>query len=172
MGDPISTKQLGGVTYNANQFTGETLQDGRFKLTAKKTGETLIFGQQPKSVPQEKNVHSATDYVEAGVRMRILNPKIELNVNKGVFYDDNNFSLTDIMGATFSSSKDAVSHVNLNDCQDTKVDLAVNESSWFGDKASIQGGKGNRVILDSQDSAEIGYNVIKGEGTANQKDYK
>ncbi len=36
MGDPISTKKLGGVTYNANQFKGETLKDGRFKLTVRK----------------------------------------------------------------------------------------------------------------------------------------
>ena len=172
MGEPISTKKLGGVTYNANQFTGEKLQDGKFKLTAKKTGETLIFGQQPKGVPQKENTYQDSDYVENGVRMRQLNPKIELDANKGVFYDDNNFSLTDIMGATFSSSQDAISHVDLNDCENTKVDLAANDSRWFGDTASVQGGKGNRVILDSQDSAEIGYDSIEGEGIADQKDYE
>lgn len=172
MGDPISTKKLGGVTYNANQFKGETLQDGRFKLTAKKTGETLIFSQQPKGVPQKKDVWGGDDYQENGVRMRPLNPKIELNVDKGLLYDDNNFSLTDIMGATFTSSKDAVSNVDLKECQNVTVDLAANDSKLFGDYAYIDGGNDNRVKLDVKDSAYMNYKTIEGEGIADQKDYE
>ena len=172
MGEPISTKKLGGVTYNANQFIGETLQDGRFKLTAKKTGETLVFGKQPEGVPQKEGRLGSNDYVRDGVRMRPLNPKIELEVAGGLIYDDNYFSLTDIMGATFSSSKDAVSKVTLHECEDTKIDLAANDSKWYGDDATIKGGKNNTVKLDKQDSAQINGKMVEGKGTADQKDYE
>ncbi len=130
----------------------------------------MIFSQQAKGVPDD--VYRSTNYEENGVRMRPLNPRIELNVNEGIFYDDNNFSLTDIMGATFSSSKDAISKVTLHKCEDTKIDLAANDSSWYGDSATIRDGKNNQVILDDEDSARINGKLVEGKGTADQKDYE
>ena len=111
MPEPISTKKLGGVTYNANQFRGQKLENGEFKLTAIKTGETITFKQQPEAIPAEANIAYGRSeyYYKNGTRMRTIKPEVKLSVDDGLLYDDNNFTLTDIMGATFKSSKEAVS---------------------------------------------------------------
>ncbi len=106
--------------------------------------------------------------------MRTIKPEVKLRVDDGLLYDDNYFTLTDIMGATFKSSKEAVSKVTLEACQDTNVDLSANESKLFGDDARIKHGKNNQVILDEKDTAGFYarlYN-IKGRGVADQKDYE
>lgn len=176
MTKPIKTRKIGGVTYNQNQFRGEKLKNGEFKLTVKKTGETITFKQQPETIPAEKNVtYSRREYYyKDGVRVRTIKPEVKLSVDDGLIYDDNNFTLTEIMGATFKSSKEAVSRVTLDACQDTTVDLSANESKLFGDYAKINRGKNNQVILDEKDTARFDVSPadIEGKGFADQKDYE
>lgn len=178
MTEPIKTKTIGGVTYNANQFRGQKLENGEFKLTAKKTGETITFKQQPEAIPAEANIAYGRSeyYYENGIRMRTIKPEVKLSVDDGLFYDDNNFTLTDIMGATFKSSKESVSKVTLDACQDTNVDLSANRSTLFGDYAKIDCGKNNQVILDDKDSASFlslkKSSTVEGKGVADQKDYE
>ena len=76
------------------------------------------------------------------------------------------------MGATFTSSENTVSHVDLKDSSNTTIDLAANDSKWYGDDAQVTGGANNKVILDNNDTATIEGNPVEGQGTAAQKDYK
>lgn len=190
MGEPISTKTLGGVTYNANQFTGRELGNGQFELKAKNGGETLIFGQQNQTEVKAGNGRAEyyrysdgsisetggniwiKDHYENGEPMKKANPRIELNTDNNLMYDDNHFTISDMMGATFKSSKETVAHVKLENSEDTTINLAANQSKWYGDDAKIEGGKNNTVILDAEDSARINGKAVKGEGTADQKDYE
>lgn len=195
MGEPINTKKLGGVTYNANQFTGRELANGTFELKAKNGGETIVFPRQSdlRTVGYETKYYTpdGKEYTHQRYGMGGLesfdgqkltkkeipifderNARIELNTHEHVMYDDNHFTISEMMGAKFSSSKDTVAHVRLEDCEDTTVDLAKNQSQWYGDDAKIEGGHGNRVILDDEDSARINGQAVKGEGTADQKDYE
>ena len=144
MSKPINNKTLGGVTYNANTFEGKALKDGKYQLTSKNGGETLIFGQQQDG-------------------------KIE--VRNGIFDTFSNFTISNIKGAEFKSSKKTMCNVDVNDCENVTVDLAHNKTIFCGDVANIKGGKNNEVILDSKDYAYIKDEKIKGEGTAAQKDY-
>lgn len=195
MGEPISTKKLGGVTYNANQFTGRELGNGQFELKAKNGGEKLIFPRQSdlRTVGYETKYYTpdGKEYTHQRYGMDGLesfdgqkltkkdipiygerNAKIELNTHDHVMYDDNHFTISEMMGATFSSSRDTVAHVKLENCESTTVDLAANRSRWYGDNAKIEGGQGNKVILDDEDSAKINNKSVKGEGIADQKDYE
>ena len=195
MGEPISTKKLGGVTYNANQFTGRELGNGQFELKAKNGGEKLIFPRQSdlRTVGYETKYYTpdgkeytyqryGMDGLESFDGQKLTkkdipiygerNAKIELNTHDHVMYDDNHFTISEMMGATFSSSKDTVAHVKLENCESTTVDLAANRSRWSGDSANIKGGQNNRVILDNEDSAKINDKSVKGEGIADQKDYE
>ena len=101
-----------------------------------------------------------------------MNPRVEQKIYSNWIYDDTFFKIIDVMGATFSSSKDTVSHVTLDDCVDTKVDLAKNQSRRYADHADVNGGYGNEVILDSKDTANIDGHNISGKGTAAQDSYK
>jgi len=195
MAEPISTKTLGGVTYNANQFTGRELGNGQFELKAKNGGEKLIFPRQSdlRTVGYETKYYTpdgkeytyqryGMDGLESFDGQKLTkkdipiygerNAKIELNTHDHVMYDDNHFTISEMMGATFSSSKDTVAHVKLENCESTTVDLAANRSRWYGDNAKIEGGQGNKVILDDEDSAKINGKSVKGEGIADQKDYE
>ena len=80
--------------------------------------------------------------------------------------------MTDIFGATFSTSSKTVSHVTTDTSYNCKIDLSANDSVLFGDNAKIKGGSNNTVILDDKDSAKIGSKSIKGKGEAAQKDYQ
>ena len=201
MGEPISTQKLGGVTYNANQFVGRELANGKYELKAKNGGERLIFSKQRPSARQAAEGEKA-DYYEyedgttgeksykdidahiddngnfvgykslKGIPMKNNNPRIEMSTKEGWIVDENSFTIADMMGATFSSSKDTIAHVKLENCESTTVDLAANRSRWYGDNAKIEGGQGNRVILDDEDSARINNKSVKGEGIADQKDYE
>lgn len=181
MGEPVNTKIIGGVRYNANQFTAKELGNGKFELKAKNGGETLIFPQQPvlKPLPEEQQTNGEMVPVPGDTHgakynsgiFRETNPRIELKTNKNLMYDDNYFTISDMMGATFTSSKNTVAHVKLEDSEDTKINLAANDSKWYGDHANIQGGQRNKVILDKEDSARINGRSVEGKGTADQKDY-
>ena len=100
-----------------------------------------------------------------------VSAEVTETISKGWFYDDTDFDISGVMGATFSTSKETVSTVTLTDSEDCTIDLSANESSWYGDKAYIEGGKNNSVILDDEDSAVINDVKIEGEGEADQKDY-
>ena len=60
----------------------------------------------------------------------------------------------------------------VQDNQNPTVDLAANDSSWYGDYAKIEGGSNNKLILDEEDKAVINWCNVTGEGTATQKDYE
>ena len=183
--DPVNNQTLGGVTYNANLFTGRDLGNGKFELKAKHGGETLIFSQQqkeqyyaysdgsraedPREERQIRDVQGT--YRWESPKLHERNPRIEMKTDKGWFVDDNNFTIADMMGATFTSSTETVANVNVINSNDVKVDLAANDSGYFGDHATIKGGENNIVIMDSKDSAKINGKSVEGKGTAAQKDY-
>lgn len=75
------------------------------------------------------------------------------------------------MGARFSTSNKSIADVNLNNCENTYVDLARNSSQLYGDKVSINNEKNNFVQLDKKDTAEINGQHVEGKGFASQKDY-
>ncbi len=198
--DPVNNQTLGGVTYNANQFTGRDLGNGKFELKAKHGGETLIFGQQNQKTRQAAKGERADFYQYPdgttgdnrykgigehyddngnyvgyrsleGIPMKNMNPRIEMKTDKGWFVDDNNFTIADMMGATFTSSIETVANVKVENSNNVKVDLASNDSGYYGDHADIKGGENNVVIMDSKDRAKINGKSVEGEGTAAQKDY-
>ena len=175
---PVNTKILGGVCYNANKFTGKDLGNGKFQLTAKEGGEIIVFGQQPESGYR----YSDGTMAESKYASRwngdkredpiFFKPEIVMSTNTGnLFVNKNSFTIRDIDGAKFESSTKTVANVKLKNCKNTTVDLANNKSSHFGDSAKIEGGKDNEVILDKKDVATINNKNIEGAGTASQKDY-
>ena len=181
MADPVKLVTLGGLTYNANLATGRDNGDGTFPISFN-SGEKLTYPQQPVLIqkPEDEQTNGEMRPVPNG-RMgeqynsgvfREANPSVEQRINSNWIYDDTYFNITDVMGATFSSSKDTVSHVTLDDCVDTTVDLAKNKSRWYADHADVNGGHGNEVILDGQDTANIDGHLISGKGTATQDSYK
>ena len=134
MGEPISTKKLGGVTYNANQFTGRELGNGQFELKAKNGGEKLIFPRQ-------------SDLRTVGYETKYYTPD-------GKEYTYQRYGMDGL--ESFDGQKL------------TKKDIPI-----YGERnAKIEGGQGNRVILDDEDSARINNKSVKGEGIADQKDYE
>ena len=187
--DPINNKTLGGVTYNANQFTGRDLGNGQFELKAKHGGETLIFGQQSKaqyygysdgsrannsneSKLVLRNGANGAYHVEENAQLMETNPRIEMKTDEGWFVDDNNFTIADMMGATFHASEETVANVRLENSSGVTLELGVNASKYFGDHAEIIGGENNEVVMDDKDSAKIEGNLVEGRGIAAQKDYK
>lgn len=181
MGDPVKLVTLGGLTYNANLATGKDNGNGTFTISFK-SGEELTYPEQPvlmqKPKDEQKNGKMKPvpngrmgEQYNAGV-FREVNPRVEQRIDSGLIYDDTYFNITDVMGATFTSSRDTVSHVTLDDCVDTTVDLAKNQSRWYADHANVNGGHGNEVILDDEDTAHIDGHNISGRGTAAQDSYK
>lgn len=188
MGEPINNKTLGGVSYNANQFTGKDLGNGQFELKAKHGGESLIFGQQSKiqyygysdgsraNDPREhklvlKNGANGAYHVEENARLMETNPRIEMKTDEGWFVDDNNFTIADMMGATFHASEETVANVKLENSSNVTLELGTNASKYYGDHAEIIGGENNEVVLDGKDSARINGKFVEGRGIAAQKDY-
>jgi hypothetical protein len=180
MAEPIKNVILGGLTYNANQVKdAKDNGNGTFTISFK-TGETLTYPEQSplREKPKEKQyvngemlpVPNSNDKYNSGIFYEV-NPSVSLRVDDGWIYDDTCFTISDVMGATFKSNKDTVSHVTLDNCNNTIVNLAANNSRWYGDAATIKGGEGNEVILDKNDTAVINGKSIDGEGTAAQKDY-
>lgn len=180
MADPVKLVTLGGLTYNANLATGRDNGNGTFTISFK-SGEKITYPEQPKlrQLPEDEQTNGEMKpdpsrpgaMYNSGV-FREANPRVEQKIDSNLVYDDTYFNITDVMGATFSSSKDTVSHVNLTDCVDTTVDLAKNQSRWYGDNAKVKGGHGNEVKLDDEDTANIDGHLISGEGTAAQDSYK
>lgn len=160
MTEPVNMKTLGGLRYNANLVSSaRKLENGKFEIIFK-SGEKITYPYQTDFVPSDD------DYYKAA------NPTIKQKTDSGLVYDDTYFDITNVMGATFTSSKDTVSHVALRNSSDTIIDLSANDSKWYGDDAKVSGGANNKVILDNNDTATIEGNPVEGQGTAAQKDYK
>ena len=154
--------------------------DGTFTISFK-TGETLTYPEQSslRMKPKEEQTNGVLlpDPSNPSAKYNSgcfdeVHPSVSLNVYSGLIYDDTHFNISDVMGAKFTAHKDNVAHGKLENCKDTTVDLAANDSSWYGDSATIEGGEGNEVILDEEDSASINGKTVKGQGTAAQKDYE
>lgn len=176
MAEPVNTKNLGGLSYNANLVSSaKKLKNGNYEIIFK-SGEKITYPYQKDFVPGE----GWTDTAVTGENMgkyacdneRVpRNARIEQSIEGHLVYDDTYFDITNVMGATFTSSKDTVSHVNLNNSSGTTINLAANDSKWFSDTADVDSGANNKVILDKEDTATINGRGVKGQGTAAQKDY-
>lgn len=180
MTEPVNMKKFGGLSYNANLVSStRKLKNGNYEMIFK-SGEKITYPYQKDFVPDKGYTDTAVTgedmgtYVDADFypNERVpRNARIDQSINENLVYDDTYFDIRNVMGATFTSSKDTVSHVKLNNSSNTTIDLSANNSKWYGDDASIQGGANNRVILDKEDSARIKGRSINGQGTAAQKDY-
>lgn len=151
--------EIGGVRYDATKFTARKLPETQacdgaslFELTAKNGGERIVFSDQ-----------NVTQY--PGLKKR--SPSVELNTDTGIIYNDNNFTIKDIAGFKFTSSKKTVANVKLEDCWYGDVDLANNNSRVYGDKCDISGGNCNKVRTDKKDrvtindkKAENGFGIV------------
>ncbi len=188
MTDPVNNKTLGGLTYNANLVkSAKKIGNNSYEIIFK-TGEKITYPEQtpfkpdlvegshyvkdkdnPKAVTGESLKTLQTYFREGEIVSR--DASITQNIASGLIYDDTRFDIKNVMGAKFTSSKETVTRVLLDNCSSTTVDLGANNSKWYGDAAQIRGGANNEVILDSNDSATINLKNIEGEGTAAQKDY-
>lgn len=171
MTEPVDMKKLGGLSYNANLVSSaKKLKNGKFEIVFK-SGEKITYPYQKDFVRADGShgkAKTGEDIDGDGHR----NAAIRQSINGGLIYDDTYFDITNVMGATFTSSKDTVSHVNLSNSSNTTIDLAANDSKWYGDTATVEGGANNKVILDKEDTAKINEYDVEGQGTAAQKDYK
>ena len=171
MTEPVDMKKLGGLSYNANLVSSaKKLKNGKFEIVFK-SGEKITYPYQKDFVRADGShgkAKTGEDIDGDGHR----NAAIRQRINGGLIYDDTYFDITNVMGATFTSSKDTVSHVNLSNSSNTTIDLAANDSKWYGDTATVEGGANNKVILDKEDTAKINEYDVEGQGTAAQKDYK
>lgn len=169
MTEPVDMKKLGGLSYNANLVSSaKKLKNGKFEIVFK-SGEKITYPYQKDFVPSEMRNVALT-----GEKMYYSNSRdaaIHQRTDGSLIYDDTYFNITNVMGATFTASKNTVSHVNLDNSSNTTIDLSANGSKWFGDEATVTGGADNKVILDKEDTAKINGRKIEGQGTAAQKDY-
>lgn len=171
MTEPVDMKKLGGLSYNANLVSSaKKLKNGKFEIVFK-SGEKITYPYQ-KDFVRADGSHGKAKTGEDIDGDEHRNAAIRQSINGGFIYDDTYFDITNVMGATFTSSKDTVSHVNLSNSSNTTIDLAANDSKWYGDTATVEGGANNKVILDKEDTAKINEYDVEGQGTAAQKDYE
>lgn len=170
MTEPVNMKKLGGLSYNANLVSSaKKLKNGKFEIVFK-SGEKITYPYQKDFVPSEmRNVALTGEKMYYYSNSR--DAAIHQRTDGSLIYDDTYFNITNVMGATFTASKNTVSHVNLDNSSNTTIDLSANGSKWFGDEATVTGGADNKVILDKEDTAKINGRKIEGQGTAAQKDY-
>ncbi len=170
MTEPVDMKKLGGLSYNANLVSSaKKLKNGKFEIVFK-SGEKITYPYQKDFVPSEmQNVALTGEKMDYYSNSR--DAAIHQRTDGSLIYDDTYFNITNVMGATFTASKNTVSHVNLDNNSNTTIDLSANGSKWFGDEATVTGGANNKVILDKEDTAKINGRKIEGQGTAAQKDY-
>lgn len=172
MTEPVDMKKLGGLSYNANLVSSaKKLKNGKFEIVFK-SGEKITYPYQKDFVPIDgsSGIAKTGEDINNGDGHR--NAAIHQRTDGSLIYDDTYFNITNVMGATFTSSKGTVSHVNLSNSSNTTIDLAANDSKWYGDTATVEGGANNKVILDKEDTAQINGYDVEGQGTAAQKDYK
>lgn len=149
--------------------SAKKLKNGKFEIVFK-SGEKITYPYQKDFVPSEmQNVALTGEKMDYYSNSR--DAAIHQRTDGSLIYDDTYFNITNVMGATFTASKNTVSHVNLDNSSNTTIDLSANGSKWFGDEATVTGGANNKVILDKEDTAKINGRKIEGQGTAAQKDY-
>ena len=141
MTEPVNMKKLGGLSYNANLVKSTKVY---------KEGNGIF-----KDAEELVNIE----------------PRVIQTIDSGLVYDNTHFNISDVMGAKFFASHKSIADVNLNNCENTFVNLASNSSLLYGDKVSINNGKNNFVQLDQKDTAEINGQQVEGKGWASQKDY-
>lgn len=173
MTEPVDMKTLGGLRYNANLVSSaRKLKNGKFEIIFK-SGEKITYPYQKDFVPSDDEYYKAKTGEDIPSSLTLQrDATIDQKTYHNWVYDDTYFDITNVMGATFTSSKDTVSHVALRNSSDTIIDLSANDSKWYGDDAKVSGGANNKVILDNNDTATIEGNPVEGQGTAAQKDYK
>ena len=149
MTEPVDMKKLGGLSYNANLVSSaKKLKNGKFEIVFK-SGEKITYPYQKDFVPSEmQNVALTGEKMDYYSNSR--DAAIHQRTDGSLIYDDTYFNITNVMGATFTASKNTVSHVNLDNSSNTTIDLSANGSNWFGDEATVTGGANNKVILDKE----------------------
>lgn len=163
-----TAREINPKPFGRQPMPGEPTEPKKFILKFK-SGETISYYEQPKryeyfdakgeripenklaSLPSEVLNAEAGDKLWGGITKREIVPTVSLEIDGSLQYDDTYFDISNVMGAQFTSSRETVSHVTLNNCENTTVDLAANESTLFGDEAKVNGGKGNRIIMDKKD---------------------
>ena len=172
MTEPVNMKTLGGLSYNANLVSSaKKLKNGKFEIIFK-SGEKITYPYQKDFVPSDDDYGKAKTGEDINNDEGHRNAAIHQKIDSGLVYDDTYFDIKNVMGATFTSSGDTVSHVDLQNSSNTTIDLSANDSKWYGDNANVKGGANNKVILDKNDTANIEGCPVEGQGTAAQKDYK
>ena len=121
MTEPVDMKKLGGLSYNANLVSSaKKLKNGKFEIVFK-SGEKITYPYQKDFVRSDGSsgiAKTGEDIDGDGHR----NAAIHQRTDGGLIYDDTYFNITNVMGATFTSSKDTVSHVNLSNSSNTTID--------------------------------------------------
>lgn len=172
MTEPVNMKTLGGLSYNENLVSSaKKLKNGKFEIIFK-SGEKITYPYQKDFVRIDGSQGKAKTGEDINNGEGHRNAAIHQTIDSGLVYDDTYFDIKNVMGATFTSSEDTVSHVNLINSSNTTIDLSANDSKWYGDDAYVKGGANNKVILDKNDTANIEGYSIDGQGVAAQKDYK
>lgn len=168
MPEPVNMQKFGGLKYNANLVKStKVYNEGLYEILFK-TGEKIVYPLQP----QSKTVDSKGNGIFKDAKEVInVEPTIIQTVDTGLIFDNTHFNISDVMGAKFFTSNKSIADVNLNNCENTFVNLAGNSSQLYGDKVSINNGKNNFVQLDKKDTAEINGQHVEGKGIASQKDY-
>jgi len=139
---PPQKKSVGGVTYDANHFNATRLPDGRYQLQAKKSKEIIIFPAQSSTV-------------QTGDTTKPRQAEVKFNIERGLYWDDTKYNLSEIDGCEFQASKRGRTNVDLNNCTNSTVDLSANDSLFFGDHVKTNNHGNNTIILDRSDSAEV-----------------
>ena len=164
----INWKSLGGILYNPNHVKNtQKLKNGMYQITFN-TGETITYPEQAQ---------------EACISTTVIHKKNTLPLDHRVDNCNfNEFSIWNVKGATFKSSKDAVARVRVCSGENNTIDLAANNTFLYGDEALfLPESKNNTVIIDRQDSAGFAhynkYNLhvwqsVDKRGTYKQSDYK
>lgn len=140
--------EIGGVSYRKKDVIfAKQLENGKYEIILK-TGEKIVFSEQKKSdvIPQ----------------IRIFSQ------SKGVFTDSSYINIKNIMGAEFTTTEQTKTKFYLTDCENCTVDLSANKSIIFSDSAHIEGGSGNKVILDKVDMCMIDGKEMKAPGEYKQ----
>lgn len=171
MTEPV-VKNLGGLTYPADSVKSAIkLKNGQYELIFK-TGEKFTYPEQKPFDTNRENylLNKATtgetlpEFIKPD-ETAPRNAEITQRTKSGLLYDDTYFNITNVMGGYFTTSEESVSHVFLDNSSGTTINLGANDSKIFPDTGSIDGGAGNKLILDNQDWGYINGRGYRSKGT-------
>lgn len=145
MGGEVKMKKLGGLAYDPNQV--------KTTKTSKKNGQT-IFQLQFKNGETLEYPYQEGEHTKMSGSSVFIQPQVKASSKDGIMYDDSYYDISNVTGATFKSSKKAVSHVTVHNFNGT-VDLSANDSKVFGDTLKSDKSSVVDFKLDARDKANI-----------------